>query len=263
LFSAPQVQSVRLALRASRLLFGMTPGILPFAAPRPASLFAPLLRRSAQKVTKKARHRTRCFDSHPANQNPLCFSGTAGSSESTSMCLQPTRARRARAPSGNFRRTLRCSAPRTAPVCARTRASLHCVVAIVCPDKNLPQEQQARTVAVASAAGCRPNGAPCGAANAWRESPKGRAQDAREFAARTWMCAQRTPERVRALGGQDARRARYRGCVSLVTFFSQAKKVTRSAAGRVEALHSRGATKARNGRQEEQGAGFRLDQLRC
>jgi len=34
---------------ASRLLFGMTPGILPFAAPRPASLFAPLLRRSAKK----------------------------------------------------------------------------------------------------------------------------------------------------------------------------------------------------------------------
>jgi len=35
------------------LLFGMTAGILPFAAPRPAALFAPLLRRSAQKVTKK------------------------------------------------------------------------------------------------------------------------------------------------------------------------------------------------------------------
>jgi len=34
---------------ASRLLFGMTAGILPFAAPRPAALFAPLLRRSAKK----------------------------------------------------------------------------------------------------------------------------------------------------------------------------------------------------------------------
>jgi hypothetical protein len=32
-----------------RVTFGMTPGILPFAATRPASLFAPLLRRSAQK----------------------------------------------------------------------------------------------------------------------------------------------------------------------------------------------------------------------
>jgi hypothetical protein len=31
-----------------RVTFGMTPGILPFAASRPAPLFAPLLRRSAQ-----------------------------------------------------------------------------------------------------------------------------------------------------------------------------------------------------------------------
>jgi len=89
----PEVQSVRLALRASRLLFGI-----------------------AQKVTKKARRRTRRFAAHRARQNPLCFSGTSGSSDSTSMCWQPTRAHRARAPSGNFRRTLRCSAPRTAPV---------------------------------------------------------------------------------------------------------------------------------------------------
>ena len=40
----------------------------------------------------------------------------------------------------------------------------------------------------------------------------------------------------------DGRRPRHRGCVSLVTFFAQAKKVTRSPAGRVEALHlNRGA----------------------
>jgi hypothetical protein len=32
-----------------RVTFAMTPGILPFAATRPAALFAPLLRRSAQK----------------------------------------------------------------------------------------------------------------------------------------------------------------------------------------------------------------------
>ncbi len=101
---------------ASRLLFGMTPGVLPFAAPRPAPLFAPLLRRGAQKVTKKARHRTRCFAAHRARQNALCFSGTAGSSESTSLCWHPTRAPRARAPAGFFRRSLRCSAPRKAPL---------------------------------------------------------------------------------------------------------------------------------------------------
>jgi len=70
----------------------------------------------AQKVTKKARHRTRRSDSHRANRTTLCFSGTSGSSDSTSMCWQPTRAHPARAPTGNFRRPLRCSAPRTAPV---------------------------------------------------------------------------------------------------------------------------------------------------
>jgi len=130
----PKVQSF-VSPSASRLLFGI-----------------------AQKVTKKARHRTRCFAAHRARQNPLCFSGTTGSSESTSVCSQPTRAHRARAPSGNFRRTLRCSAPRTAPVCARTRASLHCVAALVRVHRNLPGYQGPR--ASASAAGSRRNGAP-------------------------------------------------------------------------------------------------------
>src|SRR5690349_3754347 len=35
---------------------------------------------------------------------------------------------------------------------------------------------------------------------------------------------------------REARRARHPGCISLVTFFVQAKKVTRSPAGRVEAF---------------------------
>ena len=138
---------LRLALRASQLLLALP------------------------KSNQKARHRTRRSDSHRANRTALRFSGTAGSAESTSMCSQPTRAHRARAPSGNFRRTLRCSAPRTAPVCARTRASLHCADTIVRSWTNLPQEQAVR--AIASAAGCRPNGAPCGAASGWRKSPKG------------------------------------------------------------------------------------------
>jgi hypothetical protein len=38
-----------LALRASGLLFGMTPGILLSAATRPAPLFAPLLRHKQRK----------------------------------------------------------------------------------------------------------------------------------------------------------------------------------------------------------------------
>ncbi len=45
----------------------------------------------------------------------LCFSAPAGSSGSTSVYCQTTRAHRARAPAGIFRRRLRCSAPRTAP----------------------------------------------------------------------------------------------------------------------------------------------------
>ena len=36
---------------------------------------------------------------------------------------------------------------------------------------------------------------------------------------------------------RDVRRARHLGCVSLVTLFSQEKRVTRSAEGRAEALH--------------------------
>ena len=66
---------------------------------------------------------------------------------------------------------------------------------------------------------------------------QGGAQDARQFAACTGMYIQRTPEPSREPAGQDARRARHPGCVSLVTFFAQAKKVTRSPAGRAEALH--------------------------
>ncbi|HEX3124767.1 MAG TPA: hypothetical protein VHQ21_15845, partial [Rhodanobacteraceae bacterium] len=77
-----EVQSI-VSPTASRLLFGMTPGILPFAATRPASLFAPLLRRSDQKVTKKARHRTRRSDSHRANRTALRFSASRGRSDST------------------------------------------------------------------------------------------------------------------------------------------------------------------------------------
>ena len=46
----------------------------------------------------------------------LRFSVTAGSSGSTSVYCQPTRAHPVRAPAGIFRRHLRCSAPRTAPL---------------------------------------------------------------------------------------------------------------------------------------------------
>jgi len=119
---------LRLALRASRLLFGMTPGILPSAATRPASLFAPLLRRSAQKVTKKARHRTRRSDSHRANRTALRFSARRGCSDSTSMYCFAIAAIHRRDPAGIFPPRLRCSAPRTAPV---VHESVHPCTALV------------------------------------------------------------------------------------------------------------------------------------
>ena len=212
----------------------------------------------AQKVTKKARHRTRWSDSHRANRTALRFSGTTGSADSTSMCWQPTRAHPARAPAGFS------AVPCDARHRERRRLCINpCIPALRLCDRLLLQKVAARAevrAAVASAAGRRPNGAPCGAASGRRKSPKGRAHDARAFAVRTGMCAQRTPEPAREVGGQDARRPRHRGCVSLVTFFAQAlrrrsgansaagreaakgrmpgvKKVTRSAAGRAEALH--------------------------
>src|SRR5262250_1490144 len=73
------------------------------------------------------------------------------------------------------------------------------------------------------------------------------------------MCIQRTPQPARAPAGQDARRARRPGCLSLVTFFAQAKKVTRSSAGGVEALYllSQEDPKQRKGRSKELDSSFR------
>jgi len=67
------------------------------------------------KSNQKARHRTRCFDSHRANQNPLRFSARRGGSDSTSMYCFAIAAIHRRDPAGTFPSRLRCSAPRTAP----------------------------------------------------------------------------------------------------------------------------------------------------
>jgi hypothetical protein len=93
----------------------MTPGILPCAAPPPASLFAPLLRRSAQKVTKKARHWTRCPATHHARRGVPALLAVAGSLRRHSPCAASRSRRSLAAPCGLFLRRLRCSAPRTAP----------------------------------------------------------------------------------------------------------------------------------------------------
>ena len=180
----------------------------------------------AQKVTKKARHRTQCFAAHRARQNTLCFSGTAGSSESTSMCSQPTRAHRARAPSGNFRRTLRCSALRTAPVNARTRASLHCVVGLV---RSLAKpaartKKRERLLLRQDAAQTGPHAARrvCGG------KARRVARTMRASSLRAHGCALNEPRSTLAKseGRMPGDRATG-GVLSLVTFFAQAKKVTR------------------------------------
>ena len=169
-------------------------------------------------------------------------------------------------PFGLFPPRLRCSAPRTAPVCARTRASLHCVAAIVRFLRNLAQERK-------SASGCfcgrmPPKWGPCGAARGRRKSPKGGAQDARQFVARTRMCAQRTPEHPRGLAGQDARRARYLGCVSFgYLSLHKQRKVTRSPAGRVKALHFKKESKwipaCAGMTAEREGAGLYATPVAC
>jgi hypothetical protein len=120
----------------------------------------------AQKVGKKARHRTRWSDSHRANRTALCFSARRGCSDSTSMYCFAIAAIHRRDPSGIFPSRLRCSAPRTAPVFARM-PSIHglrrsgrlgkCAVALLL------------IFASASAAGCRQKGAPRDAANARRK----------------------------------------------------------------------------------------------
>ena len=48
---------------------------------------------------------------------------------------------------------------------------------------------------------------PCRSAGGWRNSPQGRAHDARVFFASTRRCCRKTPQAERELAGQDARRA--------------------------------------------------------
>jgi len=192
---------------------------------------------------------------HPALQ---VRERTPGFAECTSLCIQRTRAHRARAPAGcSCVRSPRHTGPRLggilpqkqqlallarpSPCCSECRVSAArvamlgtangavCCTAAIHPWTALLRVvwDGARLLVAFALCSCfcgrmPPNGAPCGAASGRRKSPQGRAQDAREFAECTRMCIQRTPEHDRAPGGQDARKARHRGCVSLVTFFAQA-----------------------------------------
>jgi len=85
------------------------------------------------------------------------------------------------------------------------------------------------------------NGAPQDAANSWRKSPKGRAQEAREFVASTRMCSRQTPERIREVGGQEPVDRVFWGVVSFGYFsLDKQRKVTRRPAGRRNTRRSRG-----------------------
>jgi len=125
----------------------------------------------------------------------------------------------------------------------RIRASLHCVNENVGLDAR---HGRAAALALASAAGCRSNGAPCGAASGGRQGPQGRRDGSRRFRCRPGMACQRNPAAARAVGGQDARRPRHRGCVSLATFFAQAKKVARSPQASGSSALQRDKQRARN-----------------
>ncbi len=208
----------------------MTPGILPSAAPPPASLFAPLLRRSAQKVTKKARHPTRCFDSHPANQNPLRFSARRGCSDSTSMYCFAIAAIHRRDPAGFLPPRLRCSAPRTVP-----GSTNPCIPAL---SRGVGMQSLAfgscycfRFRFCSGSGFCGrmpPKGAPCGAARVRRISPQEGAHDVRPFAECTWKYIQRTPEHPAHSQGRMPGERATGGVFLWLSFFAQAKKVTRS-----------------------------------
>jgi len=89
----------------------------------------------------------------------------------------------------------------------RIRASLHCVGQIV-----RVVAKSARAFALASAAGCRPNGAPCGAASVRRGKPAGwRAGGAPVRCQHTDVLSANRRNTLAQSEGMDARRPRHRG----------------------------------------------------
>ena len=135
----------------------------------------------AQKVGKKARHRTRWSDSHRANRTALCFSASRGRSDSTVPVLLRDRGDPSPRPFGLIPRILRCSAPRTAPVVPRT-PSIHGLRRT----SRLGRRASAfvSALAVASAAGCRPMGPLWRGEGAEEKSEGGRARDGRDAGGR-------------------------------------------------------------------------------
>jgi hypothetical protein len=200
---------LRLALRASRLLFGI-----------------------AQKVTKKARHRTRRSDSHRANQTALRFSARRGCSDSTSMYCFAIAAIHRRDPSGFSR-----------PACdARRRERGRFVHEYVHPCTAL-RESSTSTESVLELLPLllRQDAARTGPPVARRVGGGKARRVARRMRASSLYahgCAFSEPRSPLAYSEGRMPGERATGGVFLwLPFFAQAKKVTRSPAGRVEALH--------------------------
>jgi len=178
------------------------------------------------KSNQKARHRTRWSDSHRANRTALRFSASRGRSDSTVPVLLRDRGDPSPRPYGRIPRSLRCSAPRTAPVVAGIRASLHCVRRKFASTQNMCEPLLLNLLLRQDAA---QNGAPCGAASVRRKKPEGwRARCAPVRCRHTDVPSADRRSTLAKSEAMDGRRPRHRGCVSLVTFFAQAKKVTRS-----------------------------------
>jgi hypothetical protein len=159
------------------------------------------------KSNQKARHRMRWFDSHRANRTSLRFSARRGCSDSTSLYCFASAAIHRRDPAGIFRRGLRCSAPRTAPLIhesvhpCTTSTRLSCELLLL-----LLRQDAAQTGPPVARRGC---------AGSVRRRPRAMRSRSLNVHGRT---IQRTPEHPREVGRQDAWRPCHRRCVSLVTF---------------------------------------------
>jgi hypothetical protein len=244
------------------------------ASTRPAGERVTFLCLCKEKSPKET-HPGGALSGHPALR---VREGATGFAECTSMCMQRTGAHHARPPSdSSFAPSPRHRGPISAASCRRSnRSQFHCLIANCCEDKSALSGhalrcQSPRTALIIDEC-ARPTTFPSQLTDATnnrsallllllrqdaaqtgppvaRRAGGGKARrGARTMRARSLRahgCALSEPRSpIANLEGRMPGRRVPGGVLSLVTFFAQAKKVTRSPAGRVEALHLK--------RQEEQ-----------
>jgi hypothetical protein len=210
-----EVQSFRSPV-ASGLLFGIAPksnqkGLAPDAVVRFASGNCSCVALPPASMPSRA------------NRTALCFSALRGCADSTSMYCCASAAIHRRGPSGLIRNA--CDARHRE---RRAHPPNPCIPAF----RRTGRSRHRRIWA--SCCSCFCGRMPPKRGPLWRgERAQGKARRVarRMRASSLWAhgCAvSEPPEHAREVGGQDARRPRHRGCVSLATFFAQAKKVARS-----------------------------------